>query len=109
MQMMSKSETPRTDEVYAAAWVLPAGDFCEIPDGHPPCDPWVLCRQLERELAAAQAALKEAQERAEEAEEECDRYRRRLSAMFPLFEEAHDALADILVNRMDRPEKRSES
>lgn len=41
--------TPRTDAVQRASRELPAGSIVEIPEGHPPCDPWELARQLEQE------------------------------------------------------------
>ncbi len=47
---MKITDTPRTDEVLKAASALPFGSMTVVPDGHPPCDPWELARQLEIEL-----------------------------------------------------------
>ena len=44
------SNTPRTDAVQEAAGKLPLGSIVVVPEGHPPSDPWELCRQMEREL-----------------------------------------------------------
>ena len=50
-------DTPRTDAVLEAAKALSCGSIVQIPEGHPPCDPWELARELERQLAEAQAEL----------------------------------------------------
>lgn len=52
------SDTPRTDEVHKAACKLDSGSVIVVPDNYPPCDPWELARQLERELDEAKAKIR---------------------------------------------------